>query len=168
MALAETDATQPAADESKAADAAKTEEPKTATEPPAGEQPATEKPTTEQPAAEKKAEVVDPDAAAEAEEKAQAAKLVEAKRIREDNKRKEEEYKKKIENGEKRVKELNERFADWYYVISDSTYKKIHVGRDQLIKKKADPAAGRRRPPAGINGLQGLQGLPPGFPQPRQ
>lgn len=168
LALAETDAAQPAADAPKEPnDAVKTAETKAAVEQPAGDQPATETPAGDQPAAEKKAEPVDADAAAEAAEKAQGAKLVEAKRIREDNKRKEEEYRKKVENGEKRVKELNERFADWYYVISDSTYKKIHVGRDQLIKKKAEPAAEGAMPPAGINGLQGLQGLPPGFPQPR-
>ncbi|HID33565.1 MAG TPA: pyridoxal-phosphate dependent enzyme, partial [Anaerolineae bacterium] len=29
-----------------------------------------------------------------------------------------------------RVKELNERFADWYYIISDEVYRKIHLSRD--------------------------------------
>lgn len=96
---------------------------------------------------------VDPDAVAEAEEKAKAAKEAERKRIEEENKRKEDEYNKKVEAGEKRVQELNDRFADWYFVISDNTYKKIHIGRDQLIKKKT-AAAGEGNNPADFNTLK--------------
>ena len=40
------------------------------------------------------------------------------------------------EEAEKKVRELNARFADWYYVISDDVYRKIHLSRDQIIKKK--------------------------------
>ncbi len=56
------------------------------------------------------------------------------------------------------MKELNERFADWYFVISDGTYKKIHINRDQLIKKKADPAAAAApgNPPVNLDALKGL------------
>jgi len=101
----------------------------------------------------KPAAPVDPDAAAEAEEKARAAKRA--------------EYNKKIEDGQKRVKELNERFADWYYVISDSTYKKIHINRADLIKKKATPA-GEGNTPADFDALKALPPagqFPPGqFP----
>jgi Domain of unknown function (DUF4340) len=97
-------------------------------------QPAEDKPA-EDAAADKKPDApVDPDALAEAAEKAKAATAAEAARIKEDNKRKEDDYAKKVADGEKRVKELNERFADWYYVISDSTYKKIHINREELIK----------------------------------
>ena len=39
--------------------------------------------------------------------------------------------------------ELNARFADWYYVISDEVFRKIHLNRDDLIKKKEKPAAGK-------------------------
>ena len=41
-----------------------------------------------------------------------------------------------MEAGKKRVGELNARFADWYYVISDDVYQKIHLSRDQIVKKK--------------------------------
>ena len=96
---------------------------------------------------------VDPDAVAEAEEKAKAAKDAEGKRIEEDNKRKQDEYDKKVEAGEKRVQELNDRFADWYFVISDSTYQKIHISRDQLVKKKT-VAAGEGNGPADLDALK--------------
>jgi hypothetical protein len=117
-------------------------------------QPAAAAPAVEQ----KPAAPVDPDAAAEAEEKARAAKRAEIKRIKEDNKRKEDDYNKKVADGEKRVKELNERFADWYYVISDGTYKKIHISRDQVIKKKTQPAGQGNNP----TDFDALKGLPPG------
>jgi hypothetical protein len=45
-----------------------------------------------------------------------------------------------VKAGEKRVKELNERFADWYYIISDATYRKIHLSREDVVKKKEKPA----------------------------
>ena len=37
--------------------------------------------------------------------------------------------------GKERVAELNDRFGDWYYVISDEVYKKIAIGRDELIER---------------------------------
>ena len=134
---------------------------------PADSQPADAQPAAEAPAETKPAAPVDPDAAAEAEEKARAAKRAEVKRIKEENKRKEDEYNKKIADGEKRVKELNERFADWYYVISDGTYKKIHISREQVIKKKTEttaPAA-QGNSPLNLDALKGLQGLPQGLPK---
>jgi len=60
----------------------------------------------------------------------------ERERIEKENKKKEDEYKEKIKKGEDRVKELNARFADWYYVIADDVYKKIHLGRKDVVKKK--------------------------------
>jgi hypothetical protein len=159
MLLALADAAQPKKgaqpkNETKAASGAK---PASAAQPAA-----TDEPAEDAAAADKKAdEPVDPDAAAEAEEKAKAAKAAEAKRIKEDNKRKEDDYNKKVADGEKRVKELNERFADWYYVISDNTYKKIHITRDELVKEKTKPAAEANNPPGPNLPLQGLpQGLP--------
>jgi len=51
------------------------------------------------------------------------------------------EYQRKLDGwkadrkkAEDKVKELNFRFADWYYVISEDEYKKIHLGRKELIK----------------------------------
>ncbi len=75
------------------------------------------------------------DEAATDEDKADET-AAERERIEKENQRKQEEYDEKIADGEKNVKELNARFADWYYVISDEVYQKIHLGRDQIIKKK--------------------------------
>jgi hypothetical protein len=60
----------------------------------------------------------------------------ERERVEKENKRKQEEYDKKVKDGKEHVQKLNERFADWYYVISDDEYKKIHLGRDDVVKKK--------------------------------
>jgi hypothetical protein len=78
------------------------------------------------------AKPVDPAKAAEAEKAAKA----ERERIEKENKRKQEEYDQKVADGKKRVGELNNRFADWYYVISDEVYRKIHFTHDELFKKK--------------------------------
>jgi hypothetical protein len=94
---------------------------KTAADKTAADKGAADKPAEQQPAA-------------KAAPKTQAE--LERDRIVQDNKRKQDEYETKIKDGEKRVKELNEHFADWYYIISDSTYQKIHLSRDQVIKKK--------------------------------
>ena len=60
----------------------------------------------------------------------------ERERIEKENKRKQEEYDEKVAAGKKHVKELNDRFADWYYVISDDVYRKIHLTRADFVKKK--------------------------------
>lgn len=60
----------------------------------------------------------------------------ERERIEKENKRKQDEYDEKVKAGQKEVKEANERFADWYYVISDDVFRKIHVNREDLIRKK--------------------------------
>ncbi|MBM4088281.1 MAG: hypothetical protein FJ276_02450 [Planctomycetes bacterium] len=41
-----------------------------------------------------------------------------------------------MKKANKKVRELNARFADWYYVISEDVYKRIHLGRNDLIKEK--------------------------------
>ena len=50
-------------------------------------------------------------------------------------KEKREEWKKKVDEGKAKAKELNDRFASWYYVISGSSFKKLHLTRDQLLTK---------------------------------
>jgi hypothetical protein len=78
------------------------------------------------------AKPVDPAKAAAAEKALKA----ERERIEKENKRKQEEYDQKVADGKKRVGELNNRFADWYYVISDEVYRKIHLNHDELFRKK--------------------------------
>ncbi|MFM9059957.1 MAG: DUF4340 domain-containing protein [Planctomycetaceae bacterium] len=77
----------------------------------------------------------------EAEAKAQAA-IEERRRVERENRRKQEEYDEKVKGGQKRVRELNNRFADWYYVVSDAEYAKIHLDRAELVQKKPAGEAG--------------------------
>lgn len=75
-------------------------------------------------------------------------------------------YDEKVKAGEKLVKELNARFADWYYVVSGTSFENLRQGRKTLVKDKtaeAAPGAGGNPPglPPGLN-LPGGIGLPPG------
>ena len=74
--------------------------------------------------------------AEEEEAKAQAA-LEERRRVEAENRRRQEQYDEQVKAAKKRVRDLNNRFADWYYVVSDKEYDKIHLGRDAMIQKKA-------------------------------
>jgi hypothetical protein len=60
----------------------------------------------------------------------------ERQRIEKENKRKQDEYEEKLAAGKKHAQELNARFADWYYIISDDVYRKIRLGHGDIIKKK--------------------------------
>jgi len=80
----------------------------------------------------------------EAAEEEKARQLDEKRNtIQKQNKRKQAEYDDRVAQGEKRVKELNDRFADWYYVIPDSVYRNIHLSRADIVKVK-DKAAGHK------------------------
>jgi hypothetical protein len=76
-------------------------------------------------------------AAEEADAKAQKA-LEEKRRVERENRRKQDEYDDKVKAAQKRVRDLNNRFADWYYIVSDKEYAKIHLTRDGVIQKKAE------------------------------
>ncbi len=52
-----------------------------------------------------------------------------------DMERKRREWEKKVTRGKERAKELNDRFAAWYYVISGDSFKKLHQTRETLLKK---------------------------------
>jgi hypothetical protein len=64
----------------------------------------------------------------------------ERERIKRENDRKLTEYREKKNKAENRVKELNLRFADWYYVVSEDVYKKLRLGRTDFIKEAATAA----------------------------
>jgi len=74
----------------------------------------------------------------------------ERERIEKENKKKQEEYDEKVNKAKERVRELNDRFADWYYVISDSVYQDIHLGRKDVVKikeeKKEEKKEGEQKP----------------------
>ncbi len=50
--------------------------------------------------------------------------------------RKLDEREEKIKKGKQRVQELNNRFADWYYIISEDMYRKIHLSRSDIFRAK--------------------------------
>ena len=76
------------------------------------------------------------DEPAEEEAASEADLQAERERIEKENQRKQEEYDEKVKKGQERVDELNERFADWYYVISDEVFQKVRLERTDVVKKK--------------------------------
>lgn len=98
-----------------------------------------------------------------AEEKPKSLTQAEQERItvQRENKRKQEEYDASIKKGQDRVKELNDRFADWYFIISDDVYKKIHLGRADVVKKKGAKEEAAAENPAALEQLKAFEkGLP--------
>jgi hypothetical protein len=73
------------------------------------------------------------------------------------------QYEEQLKEGRQRVEELNVRFGDWYYLIGNDVFKKVHLSGDQLVQKKEQQPAGESSPlgaPAGmIPGLPNLPGL---------
>jgi hypothetical protein len=61
--------------------------------------------------------------------------------VERENKRKQEDYDSAVKRGQEKVKELNGRFADWYFIIPDDVYKKIHLGLGDIVKKKEEKKA---------------------------
>jgi hypothetical protein len=61
----------------------------------------------------------------------------------------------KVKAGEKIVKDLNHRFADWYYVISGDSFENLRQGRKTLVKPKSqtpgDQGAGGPTNPLNFN-----------------
>ena len=45
-------------------------------------------------------------------------------------------YEEKVVNGKNKVAKLNERFADWYYVISADSLENLRLSRSDLVKEK--------------------------------
>ncbi len=96
------------------------------------------------------------------EEELQERLEAEQEKITKANQRKLDERKDKIEVAEKKVRELNSRFADWYYVIAEDTYTKLRIKRSELFEKAGE---GDANPPAGLSpGAAGPQFNIPGIP----
>ena len=161
-------AAEPAATEPANADPAK----------PAGDTPAEEKPAEEKPAEEKPAgDEPTKDPVARSQDAKGSARLVsfqdpappaelsdeewkerleaERERITKENQRKIDQRNDRMAVGKKRVAELNARFADWYYIVSDSEFKRLKIELADLITKKG---VGLPAPPS-----SGLPGSLPGL-----
>jgi hypothetical protein len=61
----------------------------------------------------------------------------EQEKITKENQRALDERKDKLEAAKRRVRDLNARFADWYYVIPEDTYSKLRISRDDLFQQDA-------------------------------
>jgi uncharacterized protein DUF4340 len=93
--------------------------------------------------------------------------IAERKRLEQENQRKLDEYQALVKKGEQNVKDLNLRFGDWYFVVSDDVFQKVRLSRDKVIRKKEKKAEGdaaskegkdAAAPPAGIPGLPPIPG----------
>ena len=82
----------------------------------------------ELPGAEESAEAQESDA------RIAAAIEVIRREIEQDNQQAQEAYDQSVQEGQQRVRELNDRFADWYYVISDAVYQKIRLQRSDVVE----------------------------------
>lgn len=81
------------------------------------------------------------------EAEAAMQKAIEARRrVERENRRLQETYDEKVTAGQKRVRELNARFADWYYIVSEEEFNKIHLTGETVIKAVA--ASAENEPPA--------------------
>ena len=72
------------------------------------------------------------------------------------NQREQERYDSEIESGRKRAAELSDRFADWYYVISEDVYKKIHLTELNVFRVKTEALDSSSDRDDGIPGLPEL------------
>lgn len=99
-----------------------------------------EVPSAPQPAAAEGEQPAEGAASAEGEATPPATETEEQKMAREtiehENKLKQDEYDTKVKEAQKKVKELNDRFSDWYYVIPNDVYKKIRLTREQVLKER--------------------------------
>jgi hypothetical protein len=77
----------------------------------------------------------------------------ERERINKENQRKIDERNDNMKKAEEKVREANYRFADWYYVISDDVYKKIHLGRSDIIQ----PTEEAKEQGFGVDALRNLE-----------
>lgn len=69
------------------------------------------------------------------QEEIEAERKAERERIEKENQRKQDEYEEQLNEARAKVRELNNRFANWYYVISEDVYKKVHLGRADIIQQ---------------------------------
>jgi hypothetical protein len=88
-------------------------------------------------------------AADEAEAKAQAA--LEARRaVERENRRRQDDYDAKVKAAQRRVRDLNARFADWYYIVPAKEFAKIHLNRAAVVQPKGTDAADAGPPGGGL------------------
>lgn len=93
--------------------------------------------------------------------------LAEQKAAEEKAKLDQSNYEKKLADGQKRVKELSDRFGPWYYVTPGESFRQINLEPSVLLKTKGaptNPPGPSGGFPAGFPGLGGGGGFPPNHP----
>ncbi len=85
----------------------------------------------------------------------------ERERITKENQRKIDQRNDRLAVAKKKSAELNARFADWYYIVSDSEYKRLKIELTDLITAKGSSSGAGSPPglPSGVPGLN-IPGLP--------
>ncbi|HXG62271.1 MAG TPA: DUF4340 domain-containing protein [Planctomycetota bacterium] len=78
----------------------------------------------------------------EGEKKQDPPEVEKYKKEKEEYDRKKQEYERKVSDGKKRAQELTDRFAEWYYVISDDLFKKLRRDPKELVKPKEEKKEG--------------------------
>jgi Domain of unknown function (DUF4340) len=68
------------------------------------------------------------------------------------------EFEKKLKKGQERVKELNDRFGPWYYVISAESFENLRLTHASLVKPKEAPGAKKAGPVLPGQGAAGFPG----------
>jgi len=81
-----------------------------------------------------------------------------AEQAEQSNKREQERYDTAVTDGQKRAEKLSSRFADWYYVIPEDVYTKIHLTESNTFRVKA------ANPPSGES--SGIGNLSDNIPNP--
>ncbi len=120
--------------------------------------PPAEVPAPAEPAVTEPAAPAQPTVEETAEEKQERLEA-EQEKITKENQRMLDERNDRIETARRRVRELNSRFAEWYYVIPDSTYRKLRISLDDLIEKPASADASDQPDPASAGPGFQLPGL---------
>ncbi len=77
--------------------------------------------------------------------------------VTKENRRIMDERKNQLSEAERRASELNQRFADWYYVIPEETYSMLRIKRDQILNSGSATSTNPANPPGTGGGLPPLQ-----------
>ncbi|GAC1469961.1 MAG: hypothetical protein NVSMB9_14450 [Isosphaeraceae bacterium] len=92
-------------------------------------------------------------------------RIADEKQAKEKADREKADRDRKVSEGEKKVKALSDRFADWYYVTPGDSFRAIALDRATLIGPKQEKPMKDAGGP--LDGLpSGFDGLPPGHPRP--
>lgn len=104
-----------------------------------------------------------PEVEAEPTEEEWKERLEAAKeKITKENQRKIDQRNEKLQLAKKKVAELNGRFADWYYIVSEEDFKKMKISLSDLLQPKTSSSGSGGPGGAGFPG--GAGGFPGGFP----